>query len=105
MTRNFQAFAVRSTSDRFRRNSARGFTSTDQTPADRATRHESLLDFDGKCACVTVDDSDSLRPSDKSGIIARGDASLPRIRAGIASITVDIDSTTTWNGFRQTTAA
>jgi hypothetical protein len=56
-------------------------------------------------ACITIDDSDSRRPSDKSGIIARGDASLPRLRAGVASIVVDVDSTTTWNGFRSTVAA
>ena len=56
-------------------------------------------------ACVTIDDSDSPRPSDKSGIVARGDASLSRIRAGNASIVVDVDSTTTWNGFRSTIAA
>ncbi len=115
-------------------------------PIAQQERHDSLLDFDGKCwlgldsdagpialpggwtasrsevgvnarvlaaakarlpgsACVTIDDSDSLRPSDKSGIIARGGASLPRVRAGIASIAVDISSTTTWNGFRTTAAA
>jgi hypothetical protein len=56
-------------------------------------------------ACVTIDDSDSPRPSDKSGIIARGNGASPRIRAGIASIVVDVDSTTTWNGFRSTAAA
>lgn len=56
-------------------------------------------------ACVTIDDSDSPRPSDKSGIIAHGDASLSRIRAGMASIVVDVDSTTTWNGFRSSVAA
>ena len=56
-------------------------------------------------ACVTIDDSDSPRPSDKSGIIARGSGSLARIRAGVASIAVDVDSTTTWNGFRSTVAA
>lgn len=56
-------------------------------------------------ACVTIDDSDSPRPSDKSGIIGRGDASLSRIRAGVASIVVRVDSTTTWNGFRSTVAA
>ena len=56
-------------------------------------------------ACVTKDDSDSPRPSDKSGIIGRGHASLPRIRAGVASIVIDIDSTTTWNGFRSTATA
>ncbi len=56
-------------------------------------------------ACVTIDDSDSPRPSDKSGIIARGNASLPRIRDGVASIVVDVDSTTTWIGFRSTPAA
>jgi hypothetical protein len=55
--------------------------------------------------CVTIDDSDSLRPSDKSGIIARGDGSLPRIRDGIASIRVDVTSTSTWNGFRSTVSA
>ncbi|MEO8266204.1 MAG: hypothetical protein ABI706_11945 [Ilumatobacteraceae bacterium] len=56
-------------------------------------------------ACVTVDDSDAPRPSDKSGIIARGSGSLARIRSGVASIVVDVDSTTTWNGFRSTVAA
>lgn len=56
-------------------------------------------------ACVTIDDSDLPRPSDKSGIIGRGDASLSRIRAGVASIVVGVDSTTTWNGFRSTVAA
>ena len=56
-------------------------------------------------ACVTIDDSDSPRPSDKSGIIARGNASLSRIRAGVASIAVDVDSTTTWKGFRSTEVA
>ncbi len=56
-------------------------------------------------ACVTIDDSDSPRPSDKSGIIARGSGSLSRIRAGFASIVVDVESTTTWNGFRSTAAA
>jgi hypothetical protein len=55
--------------------------------------------------CVTIDDSDSPRPSDKSGIIARGSGSLSRVRAGVASIVVDVDSTTTWNGFRATVAA
>ncbi|HSB85284.1 MAG TPA: hypothetical protein VLD86_03195, partial [Ilumatobacteraceae bacterium] len=53
-------------------------------------------------ACVTIDDSDSPRPSHKSGIIARGAGSLSHIRAGVASIVVDVDSTTTWNGFRST---
>jgi hypothetical protein len=56
-------------------------------------------------ACVTIDDSNSPRPSDKSGIIARGDASITRVRAGVTSIVVDVDSTTTWNGFRSTVAA
>jgi hypothetical protein len=56
-------------------------------------------------ACVTIDESESPRPSDKLGIIAHGDASLCRIRAGIASIVVDVNSTTTWNGFRSTAAA
>ncbi|HEX3088523.1 MAG TPA: hypothetical protein VHQ23_07690 [Ilumatobacteraceae bacterium] len=56
-------------------------------------------------ACVTIDDSESLRPSDKSGIIARADASLSGTRAGVARIAVAVDSTTTWNGFRSTVAA
>jgi hypothetical protein len=56
-------------------------------------------------ACVTIDRSDSPRPSDKSGIIGRGDASSARTRAGIASIVVEVDSTTIWNGFRSTVAA
>jgi hypothetical protein len=56
-------------------------------------------------ACVTIDDSDSPRPSEKSGIIARGDANLSRIRGDVASIVVRVDSTTTWNGFRSTVAA
>ena len=55
--------------------------------------------------CVTIDDSESPRPSDKSGIIARGGGSIPRIRADVASIAVDVDSTTTWNGFRSTVVA
>ena len=56
-------------------------------------------------ACVTIDDSDSPRPSDKTGIIARGEASLSRVHAGFASIVVGVDSTTTWNGFRSSVAA
>lgn len=56
-------------------------------------------------ACVTIDDSDSPRPSDKSGIIARGGGSLSRLRVGVASISLDVDSTTTWNGFRSAVAA
>jgi hypothetical protein len=56
-------------------------------------------------ACVTIDDSDSPRPSGKSGIIARGDASLSRARGVVASIVVEVNSTTTWNGFRSTPAA
>jgi hypothetical protein len=56
-------------------------------------------------ACVTIDDSDSPRPSDKSGVIARGDASLTRVRADVATIAVDVDSTTTWDGFRSTVVA
>ncbi len=55
--------------------------------------------------CVTIDDSDSSRPSGKSGIIGRGNGSLAGIRDGVATIAVDIDSTTTWNGFRSTVAA
>jgi hypothetical protein len=60
--------------------------------------------FPGR-ACVTIDDSDSPRPSDKSGIIARGDASISRNGAGVTSVVVDVDSTTTWSGFRSTVAA
>ena len=56
-------------------------------------------------ACVTIDDSDSSRPSGKSGIIARGDASLARASGGVASIVVEVDSTTTWSGFRSKAAA
>jgi hypothetical protein len=56
-------------------------------------------------ACVTIDDSDYPRPSDKSGIIARGNGALSGIRAGVATVAVDVDSTTTWTGFRSTVAA
>ena len=57
-------------------------------------------------ACVSIDHSDSARPSGKSGIIAHGIASLSRSRGAVASIVVQVDSTTTWNGFRsQGTAA
>lgn len=56
-------------------------------------------------ACVTIDDSAAPRPSEKSGIIARGDAAISRVRTGVASVVVDVDSTTTWNGFQSTVAA
>ncbi len=55
--------------------------------------------------CITIDDSTSHRPSDKTGIIARGQASAYRVRAGVASIGVDVESITTWSGFRSTVAA
>jgi hypothetical protein len=56
-------------------------------------------------ACITIDESRSRRPSDKTGIIARGQASDCTIRMGTASIVVEVDSVTTWNGFRSTVAA
>lgn len=56
-------------------------------------------------ACVTIDDSDSPRPSDKSGIIARGTASTSSIRADTATLYVNVCSITTWNGFRSTVIA
>jgi hypothetical protein len=56
-------------------------------------------------ACVTIDHSDSPRPSGKSGIIAHGIASLSRCRGAVASIVVEVDSTRTWNGFRSQGAA
>ncbi|MEP7048622.1 MAG: hypothetical protein ABI949_18165 [Ilumatobacteraceae bacterium] len=56
-------------------------------------------------ACITLADTDSSRPSDATGVIVRGDASLSRVRAGVASIVVDVDSTTTWNGFKSTVSA
>ncbi|MEP7204386.1 MAG: hypothetical protein ABI894_17370 [Ilumatobacteraceae bacterium] len=56
-------------------------------------------------ACVTIDHSDSARPSGKSGIIAHGIASLSRSSGAVASIVVEVDSTTTWNGFRSQGAA
>jgi hypothetical protein len=55
--------------------------------------------------CITIDDSDSPRPSDKTGIIVRGEASDYKVRAGTASIVVDVKSVTTWNGFRSTVTA
>jgi hypothetical protein len=51
-------------------------------------------------ACVTIDSSDSARPSDKAGIIARGEATLGRRRSGSSSILVDVDAISTWSGFR-----
>ena len=51
--------------------------------------------------CVTIDQSDSARPSDKSGIIARGHGAPGRVRAGSSSISVDIDTISTWSGFRK----
>ena len=56
-------------------------------------------------ACITIDDSDSSRPSGKNGVIARGLASFDRTRAGVTSIAVDVDLTSTWSGFRSTAAA
>lgn len=50
--------------------------------------------------CVTIDDSDSTRPSSKTGTIARGEASKPRVRNGMASLAVHVDFTSTWHGFR-----
>ncbi len=55
--------------------------------------------------CVTIDESASPRPSDKTGIIARGEASDYRVRAGTASIVVAVKSVTTWHGFRSTVTA
>jgi hypothetical protein len=55
--------------------------------------------------CITIDESASPRPSDKTGIIARGDASAYRVRAGVASIVVDVESITTWSGFRSSVTA
>ena len=51
-------------------------------------------------ACVTIDSSDARRPSDKAGIIARGEATLGRRRSGASSIVVDVDAISTWTGFR-----
>ena len=50
--------------------------------------------------CVTIDSSDSARPSDKAGIIARGEATLGRRRSGNRSILVGVDAISTWSGFR-----
>jgi hypothetical protein len=55
--------------------------------------------------CITIDESAATRPSAKTGIIARGQASECRVRSGIASIAVDVDSITTWSGFRSFVAA
>jgi hypothetical protein len=51
-------------------------------------------------ACVTIDSSDAARPSEKAGIIARGEAVSGRTRSGTRSITVDVDAISTWSGFR-----
>lgn len=51
-------------------------------------------------ACVTIDSSDAARPSDKAGIIARGEATPGRTRSGTSSIVVDVDAISTWSGFR-----
>jgi hypothetical protein len=56
-------------------------------------------------ACITIDRSEFLRPSEKTGIIARGDASPPRGRSASALIVVDVNKITTWNGFRSRVAA
>lgn len=56
-------------------------------------------------ACITIDRSESRRPSEKTGIIARGNASPPRVRSASASIVVDVDKITTWSGFRSRVAA
>lgn len=56
-------------------------------------------------ACITIDESGSRRPSDKTGSIARGHASNCTVRAGTASIVVGVESVTTWKGFRSTAAA
>jgi hypothetical protein len=56
-------------------------------------------------ACITIDRSESRRPSEKIGIIARGDASPLRVRSASASIVVDVNKITTWSGFRSTVAA
>ena len=51
-------------------------------------------------ACMTIDSSDAARPSEKAGIIARGEAAPGRTRAGTTSISVDVDAISTWSGFR-----
>ena len=56
-------------------------------------------------ACITIDESRSRRPSDKTGIIARGHASDCTVRMGTASIVVDVEAVSTWKGFRSTVAA
>jgi hypothetical protein len=55
--------------------------------------------------CITIDRSESRRPSEKTGIIARGDASPPRVRSSSASMVVDVNKITTWSGFRSRVAA
>ncbi|MEP7111764.1 MAG: hypothetical protein ABI862_00730 [Ilumatobacteraceae bacterium] len=82
-----------------------GWISASSTVDVQATVLDAVTAWVPGRACVTIDDSTSPRPSEKSGIIARGDSSLPRIRAGLASIVIDVDFTTTWNGFRSTIAA
>jgi hypothetical protein len=47
-------------------------------------------------ACITIDESRSRRPSDKTGIIARGHASDCTVRMGTASIVGDVDAVSTW---------
>ena len=54
--------------------------------------------------CVTIDESTSPRPSDKTGTIARGRGSAYRLRAGVASISVDVETITTWSGFKSAAA-
>ena len=51
-------------------------------------------------ACVTIDSSDAARPSDKAGIIARGEATPGRTRDGNRSIMINVDGISTWTGFR-----
>lgn len=52
--------------------------------------------------CVTIDDSESNRPSGKTGVILRGSLTPRTNRSGTTALAVRVDTTTTWVGFAST---
>jgi hypothetical protein len=53
--------------------------------------------------CLTMDESTSRRPDEKLGVMLRGTGSVVDVDGSSASVAIDVDRVTYWDGFAATT--
>jgi hypothetical protein len=53
--------------------------------------------------CITMDESTSRRPDEKLGVMLRGTGSVVDVTGPAASVAIDVDRVTYWDGFAATT--